>query len=302
MLYQKYRPITFEEMIGNKTIVTALNTLLSHIAPPHAYLFHGPTGCGKTTLGRILANELGAKGHDFREVDSADFRGIDTIREIRKQSQFAPLKGHCRVWLLDECHKISNDGMNALLKALEDPPRHVYYILCTTNPEKLLATIRGRCSQFQVTPLNKKQMLLLLRQVVKSEEQTLEKRVYDQIVQDSLGLPRNALQILEQVLAIKPEQRFKFTQKSAEIQSQTIELCRALLKQSSWKKISNILNGLKDQEPETIRRQILGYFQAVILKEDNIRAGLILSEFIVPFYDSGFPGLTLACYSIIKDN
>ena len=91
-LYLKYRPNSFDEIVGNEDVVQVLKSQLEGKQTPHSLLFHGPTGCGKTTLGRIVANELGAKGSDLREVDSADFRGIDTIRDIRKQSTYKPLE------------------------------------------------------------------------------------------------------------------------------------------------------------------------------------------------------------------
>lgn len=298
-LHLKYRPRSLDEVYGNEQTIESLKTTLDREDHPHSYLFHGPTGCGKTTLGRIVAKELGCSDEDYREVDSADFRGIDTIREMRKQSQFKPLKGSCRVWLLDECHKLSNDAQNALLKALEDTPKHVYYILCTTDPQKLINTIRGRCSQYQVNPLNDKQMFKLLRYIVKQEEENLQKQIYEQIIQDSLGHPRNALQILAQVLSVESDKRLEVAKQQAELQSQSIELCRALIQGSSWKKVAAILSGLKDQDPEGIRRQVLGYCQSVLLNDMNMQAGKIMEEFIEPFYNTGFPGLVFACFSVI---
>jgi DNA polymerase III gamma/tau subunit len=298
----KYRPQTFEEVIGNKNIIEILKNQLSKDSPQplsRAILLHGPTGCGKTTLGRIIARELGAEGGDLREIDSADFRGIDTIREIRKQSAYKPLGSPCRVWILDEVHRATGDAQSALLKALEDTPKHVYYILCTTDPQKLLPTIRGRCSQFQVQTLTDKEMRQLLHRVVKTEGESLGKEVYLQIIQDSMGHPRNALQILSQVLAVPEEKRLAVAQKTAETQSKTIELCRALLGLSPWKKIANILKGLKGEEPEQIRRAVLGYCQNVLLNEENQQAAKVMEEFISPFYDSGFPGVTFACFSVL---
>lgn len=301
-LYNKYRPTTLSKIKGNSQVISAVKGMVKDIETcPHSFLLHGPTGCGKTTLGRIIATKLGCVGDDFREVDSADFRGIDTIREIRKNSAFSPLEGSCRVWLVDECHKLTNDAQNALLKILEDPPSHVYFILCTTDPQKLLATIRGRCSQFQLTLLNEEQMRELLEEIVTAEEEELSDDVYEQIIQNSSGHPRNAIQILEQVLSVGKDQRLKIAQIVAEQQTQMIDLCRALVSKSpSWKQIAPILTALKDQEAEDIRRVVLGYCQAVLLKTDHPRAALVLESFLEPFYNTGFPGLVYACYSSIK--
>ncbi len=299
----KYRPKTLDEVAGNQLVVSILKKQLSkETSQPlsRAILLHGPTGCGKTTLARIIAKELGVQEEDLKEIDSADFRGIDTIREIRKQSTYKPLNSPFRVWILDEVHRLTNDAQSALLKTLEDTPKHVYFILCTTDPQKLLPTIRGRCAQFQVQPLNEKEMKRLLLRVVKAEGESLAKEVYDQIVQDSQGHPRNALQILAQVLSAGPEKRLEVAKRTAEVQSQTIELCRALMSnRTPWKKVATILEGLKDQDPEQIRRAVLGYCQAILLKEPNNQAAAVMEEFIEPFYNSGFPGLVLACYSTL---
>ena len=298
-LYLKYRPKEFDEVYGNEQTLETLQELLTKPNPPHSYLLHGPTGCGKTTLARIIARKLGCEGNDFRELDTADFRGIDTIREIREHMQYRPLQGKCRVWLLDEVHQVTREGQNALLKALEDTPHHVYFILCTTDLHKLLPTIRGRCSEFSVKPLSDRNMKSLLHKVVKAEGERLNKKVYDQIIQDSQGHPRNALQILEQALAVPPEKRLEVAKRVAEKQSQTIQLCRALLDGSPWSKVMQILKGLKEEDPEGVRRAVLGYCQAVLLNGENNQAGVVMEEFIEPFYNSGFAGLVFACYSVV---
>jgi len=214
---------------------------------------------------------------------------------------FSPMDGNARVWIMDEAHKMTGDAMNALLKILEEPPPHVYFVLCTTEPQKLLPTIRGRCQQFQVLPLTETQMRGLLRKIIKEEGESLENEVIDQIITNTNGLPRNALQLLEQVFCVPKEMRLEVAQKFEAETAQAIDLCRALLKNAGWGEIRGILQGLKGQDAESIRRVVLGYCQSVLLNEDKAICGLILEEFITPFYDSGFPQLVYACYSVTKN-
>ena len=143
-------------------------------------------------------------------------------------------------------------------------------------------------------------MFKLLRKVVKAENERLQKVVYEQIIQDSLGHPRNALQILEKVLNVPDEERLEIAKQTAEQQSQSIELCRALIDGSPWKKISRILKGLKKEDPENIRRHVLGYAQAVLLNSKNDRAAVVIDEFSDYFYSGGFARLVLAAYTIVK--
>ena len=200
------------------------------------------------------------------------------------------------------CHKITNDGQNALLKILEDTPKHVYFILCTTDPQKLIAAIKNRCQQFQVTTLNDREIYKILKRTVIAEGETLDKEVYDQIIQDCVGTPRLALQILEQVLAVDEDKRLDTAKQKAAEYSEVIELCRALLNNNSWKVIAGILKGIKTQEPESIRRMVLGYAQAILLNgQTNDRAGLVLQEFAEPTYNSGFVQITYACYSVCRN-
>ena len=160
-LYHKYRPDNLEDFIGGREAISTLKTMLSDTEKcPHVFLFQGPTGCGKTTLARIIASELKCTGDDLKEIDTADFRGIDTARDIRKKLQFKPMESPCRIWIIDECHKMTPDAQNALLKTLEECPDHVYFILCTTEPQKLIKTIVGRCSVFSVNVLSSEPLKL----------------------------------------------------------------------------------------------------------------------------------------------
>lgn len=299
-LYLKYRPKSLDEIAGNRNVIDALTEYLSNLKTcPHSFLLTGPAGTGKTTIARIIAKSVDALGNDVVEMDIAHFRGIDTIREVRKVCGFTAMEGSSRAFILDECHQLSKDAQNALLKVLEDTPSNVYFILCTTDPQKLITTVKERCTTFEMQLLLDKQMMSLLRTVVKAEEESLDSVVYEQIIQDSIGRPRYALQILDQVLRVKPERRLKTAKKTAEKVSQSIELCRALIKNEDWEDISSILKGLKNEDPEGIRRHVLGYCQAIVLKGRNDNAALVMEQFIEPFYNTGFSGLVFACYSVL---
>jgi DNA polymerase-3 subunit gamma/tau len=299
-LYHKYRPKELSEMYGNESVLATIKADFAKEDKPRAVLLSGPTGCGKTTIGRIIANMLGCKETDFRELDIGDLRGIDNVRDIRRQSQYRPVHGSCIVWLMDECQKMTSDAQAALLKSLEDTPKHVYYILATTDPQKLLATVRGRCAQYQVTQLKDSDLYKLLRNVARKEEVTIEKEIYDQIILDSQGHPRNALQILDQVISVEPEQRLAVAKKTAEVTNQIVDLCRALLSKQSWKKVALVLKGLKDEDPEQIRRAVFNYAGAVLLNGENDQAAILMDEMFEPTYNSGWHSITWACYKIIK--
>jgi DNA polymerase III gamma/tau subunit len=302
-LYQKYRPQTLDEIQGNERVVEQLKSEFKDIEKcRHVFLLYGPTGCGKTTVGRIIAKEVGCIGVDYKELNTADFRGIDMAREVIRNAHLLPVEGRSRVWLIDECHKLTNDAQNALLKILEDTPKHVYFILCTTDPWLLLKTIKNRCVQLQMNPLDDQQMYRLLRKVVKGEEKKITKSVYDQIIQESFGLPRNAIQILESVLSVPMERQMEVARQAAEIKSESIELCQALINPTSWKKVSNILKGLKDEDAEGIRRHVLAYCQSVVLNGGSKAdiASDVIMDFWEPLYNIGFPGLVGVCYKSIK--
>ena len=203
--------------------------------------------------------------------------------------------------LVHNCQKMTGDAQNAFLKILEDTPSHVYFVLCTTDPQSLLPTIKGRCSQFQVQQLSEEDMEELLLKIAKEEgEPNLDGEVLTQIIQDSQGHPRNALQILQQVLITPRKKRLEVAKQAAVEQSESIALCRALMARKGWKTVSEILKGLKGQDPEGIRRVVLGYASSVLLNKDDAMAGAILECFEEPTYNIGFPGIVLASYRTVN--
>lgn len=294
-LYKKYRPETLDAVVGNGAVVAALKSL-DKDAVPHAILFTGPSGCGKTTLARILSGILGVAEADYREVDSGDFRGIDTIRDIRRQMAFAPMAGPCRMWVIDECHQLSNDAQNAFLKALEDTPTHVYFVLCTTNPEKLLKTIRTRCTTYELQALSPEVIgKELLMPVCRAEGKKPPLEVLKIISRDCLGSARAALVILDKVLGLPAEQMAAAAEQMAAQENQTIELCRLLLKKAPWGVVSKTVKGLSD-EPESIRRAVLGYMTSVLLGGGDVRAYNVMVSFERDYFATGRAGLVMSCY------
>jgi len=202
--------------------------------------------------------------------------------------------------LVHNCHKITSDAQNAFLKILEDTPKHIYFILCTTDPQSLLPTVKGRCSQFQTSVLTDKVMGELLSEVAEKEGVTLDEKLIETITESSQGHPRNALTILEQVLQVPEKRRLRAAKKASEEKSESIALCRALMYRKSWKEVSAILKGLKGQDPESIRRVVLGYATSVLLNKDDGNAFAILECFEDPTYNIGFPGIVLACQRVLN--
>lgn len=296
-LYLKYRPTSLQQIQGNRTMIEALEGVLAYRDEiPHAILLTGPSGCGKTTIGRIIRDILQCGATDYTEVDSADFRGIDTVRDIRRRMHLKPMTGPVRVWLIDEVHKMTNDAQNAFLKALEDTPPHVYFILCTTDPQKLIKTIITRCMEFRVSALGERQMTHLLKQIAAAEGKQITDGAIIQIARGSLGSPRAAINALQKIIDLDPKQQERAVEKAMAEEVQSIELCRALIGGKGWDVVRDLLKGLQDQEAETVRRSVLGYCNSVLLTENNARAAMIIRELQYPTYDSGWPGLTGMCY------
>lgn len=301
-LYQKYRPKNFDEFFGNEQIIKTIKGFLSKKQKPKSWLFHGDSGVGKTTLAKIIAKELGAFGSDFLELNSADYRGIDSVRDLIEKLHLSPQEEQstCKVYLLDECHKLTTDAQNALLKPLEDKSSNVYFILCTTEPTKLISTIKSRCIQLPLKPLDKKETYKLLKSIVEREEETLDFKYYKDIYEVSVGKSRSTLNCLEILLNTEENARDNVWLEEGECKADLIELPRILYKNTEWENVSSILDKLKNIEPEVLRKVMLSYYQKVLLSRGGDRAALVIEMFSEPFYDSGFAGVVYACYVINK--
>ena len=220
-LYRTYRPSTFDEVAGQEHIVKTLKNALATGKLAHAYLFAGPRGTGKTTMAKLLAKALNCDegiGHqcneckncqaiiegthpDVLELDAASNNGVDEIRELIEKVKYGTILGRYKVYIIDEVHMLSTGAFNALLKTLEEPPEHVIFILATTEPHKILPTILSRCQRYDFTKLSDNDIKNRLKSVLEKEGVSYNDEAVDIIISLADGGMRDALSILDQVLA-----------------------------------------------------------------------------------------------------
>ncbi|WP_026059448.1 DNA polymerase III subunit gamma and tau, partial [Microbacterium yannicii] len=223
-LYRRYRPESFGEMIGQSQVTEPLMTALRSDRVGHAYLFSGPRGCGKTTSARILARclncaagptdtpcgtcdscvELGRGGGgslDVVEIDAASHNGVDDARDLRERAVFAPARDRFKIFILDEAHMVTPQGFNALLKLVEEPPDHVKFIFATTEPEKVIGTIRSRTHHYPFRLVPPAAMLEYVEQLCRQEGVEVEPGVLPLVVRAGGGSPRDTLSLLDQLIA-----------------------------------------------------------------------------------------------------
>ncbi|MFG3708507.1 DNA polymerase III subunit gamma and tau [Micromonospora sp. NPDC047670] len=223
-LYRKYRPRTFAEVIGQEHVTEPLSQALRSGRLNHAYLFSGPRGCGKTSSARILARSLnceqgptpepcgqcdscrslatdGAGSIDVIEIDAASHGGVDDARELREKAFFAPARSRFKIYVIDEAHMVSSAGFNALLKLVEEPPEYVKFIFATTEPEKVLGTIKSRTHHYPFRLIPPKTLRPYLEQLCEAEGVSVEPAVFPLVVRAGGGSARDSLSVLDQLIA-----------------------------------------------------------------------------------------------------
>ena len=303
-LYRKYRPSNFDDIVGNEDAVKGLKKELENGS--HVFLFVGPAGCGKTTLARIVAKEVGASDLCINEINSAENRGIETARDILEKMKYNPSQGDAIVWILDEMHMITNAGQNALLKALEEVPESVYFLLCTTDPQKLIKPLVSRCSIVNVSPLTDEEMKYLLKRTARAEGKKISPEVCEKIIEIAQGGSRKALKLLAKVLGLdSDEEKLSILKKETVSENEeSIELCRALLKENTnFQTLARILKSIDTDDPEKIRQCVMGYMNAVLLNGNKFSpeaAAAIQAFSQADTYRNGKSALTVALLDTLE--
>ena len=319
VLYRKYRPQKFSEIVGQEYIVQTLTNAIANGMISHAYLFGGPRGVGKTTLARIFAKAVNCQnrkegefepcnkclscteitsGHalDLLEIDAASHRGIDEIRELKDGIRFAPTKSKYKVFIIDESHQLTKEAANALLKTLEEPPSHTIFILATTEIHKMIPTIISRCQRFDFRKLTMPEIIKRLEILSEKENTKIEKAALELIALNSGGSIRDAESLLDQVLTFSG-----ISDKKKEIKAEDIKDLLGLVevglvsKFSGYlfeKKASGAINFLNEtiekgiDVNEFVKSLIVYLRQALVLKimgvseiQNPILSGLTKEEF-----------------------
>lgn len=227
VLYRKYRPQTFGEVIGQEHVVQTLTNSIKGNNISHAYLFSGPRGSGKTTIARLFAKAINCENPkngfepcnkcsscleivagnsmDLIEIDAASHRGIDDVRELREGIKFAPVKSKYKIFIIDECHQLSKDAANALLKTLEEPPAHAIFLLATTESHKMIPTILSRCQRFDFKRLQVPEIIKKLNFISKKENLKFDDAALSLIAINARGSFRDAESLLDECMSFSGE-------------------------------------------------------------------------------------------------
>ena len=307
VLYRKYRPQTFGEIIGQEHVVQTLSNALVLSMISHAYIFSGPRGSGKTTIARLLAKAVNCRNRqdnqfepcgkcsscleiqqgnslDLIEIDAASHRGIDEIRELRDGIKFAPVKEKYKVFIIDESHQLTKEAVNALLKTLEEPPAHAIFILATTEIHKMIPTIISRCQRFDFRKLTLQEIVKRLDIVSKKEEVKIEKSALEFIALNSGGSIRDAESLLDQALTFAGTLGKEGIIKTEDIKgllgladtgliSQFVDFISEKNIQAAIKFLQETFD--KGYDPQEFVKTLIGYLrQAMLLKINPVRNGV----------------------------
>jgi DNA polymerase-3 subunit gamma/tau len=284
-LYRKYRPTSFKEVLDQDHIVTVLQGAIKKQTIPHALLFSGSRGTGKTTMARVFSEAIGTKAVDLYEIDAASNRGIDDIRELKEAVHTLPYESERKVYIIDEVHMLTKEAFNALLKTLEEPPEHVVFILATTEEEKVLDTILSRCQVFRFNAPSRAVLAKAVINIAKKEGFKLQPAAADLIGVAAAGSFRDAIGITQKVIMASGDEIGDADEVATIIGAPRtkvmLDLVKALHEKDKEAALNAIQAAVKDQvDMKLFVRLLLEHVRAVMLVRNlPTKADELLSSF-----------------------